>query len=33
VYTCPYCRHELGEKFEKNVNKACEAALTKLFSV
>ncbi len=33
VYTCPYCRHELGEKYEKEVNKACEAVLAKLFSV
>ena len=33
VYTCPYCRHELGKEYEKSVNVACEAPLKKLFSV
>jgi E3 ubiquitin-protein ligase UHRF1 len=33
VYTCPVCRHELGKAYEKSVNKECEAAIKKLFSV
>jgi E3 ubiquitin-protein ligase UHRF1 len=33
VYTCPYCRNELGKDYVKTVNKECEAILKKLFSV
>jgi len=31
VYTCPCCRHELGEKFCMDVNKTLAGILSKLF--